>query len=73
MSTILASAYLGQSITAWLALSCQAASYPPGTPLREVVAEALSDSHEVLVELQSVFDEADAEELRKVREFVEDC
>ena len=73
MSTIMASAYLGQSTTAWLALSCQAASDPPGTPLREVVAEALSDSPEVLVELQSVFDEADAEEFREVREFVEDC
>lgn len=73
LSTIMASAYLGESDLAWFALSCQAASFPAEEPLREVVAEALARSPEVVAKLQETFDAADADELREVRQFVEAC
>ena len=73
ISTIMASAYLGQSVAAWLALSCQVGSDPPEDPFRELVAEALTHSPEVIVKLQEEFDEVGAEELQDVRKFIEDC
>ncbi|WP_159537545.1 tetratricopeptide repeat protein [Aeromicrobium sp. 9AM] len=73
LSTIMASAYLGQSGLAWFLLTCQVASFPDEEPLRGVVADALAESPEIVAEVLEEFEEVDAHELRDARQFVEDC
>jgi hypothetical protein len=73
LSTLMASAYLGESGLAWFALSCEVASFQAEEPLREVVAEALAATPEVIAKLREWFDNANSDELREVRQFVEDC
>ncbi|VXB04450.1 hypothetical protein [Aeromicrobium sp. 9AM] len=72
LSTVMASAYLGDSVMPWFGLSCEVVPLSPGEPLRDAVSEGLADSATVVAELLRLFDESADDDLLEVRQFVEE-